>query len=74
VATYLLAMAVIFGLVVGGIAVDRLYRRFAAHNPQLGPFRPPGKQDCCNCTAGSGCADAATCASPEAASVTLHRQ
>jgi hypothetical protein len=36
-----------------GILVDRIYRRFAARNPQLGPFRDPGKCGCCS--AGSGC-------------------
>jgi hypothetical protein len=52
-ATYLVAMAFIFSLALGGILIDRIYRRFAARNPQLGPFRDPGKCGCCS--AGSGC-------------------
>ena len=51
--TYLVAMAFIFSLATAGILVDRIYRRFAARNPQLGPFRDPGKCGCCS--AGSGC-------------------
>ena len=52
-ATSLVAIALIFSLALGGILVDRIYRRFAARNPQLGPFRDPGKCGCCS--AGSGC-------------------
>lgn len=52
-ATYLVTIAVVFALALGGILVDRAYRRFAAKNPQLGPFRDPGKCGCCS--AGSGC-------------------
>jgi hypothetical protein len=51
--TYLLAIACIFCLALGGMLIDRLYRRFAASHPQLGPFRDPGK--CGSCSAGSGC-------------------
>lgn len=43
------------GLMGAGITVDRLYRRFAARNPQLGPFRRSDKCGCCS--KGSGCAD-----------------
>jgi hypothetical protein len=53
--TYLVASVLIFGILLGGIAVERLYRRFAARHPQLGPFRKAGKPDCCACKAGSGC-------------------
>ena len=52
---YLTTVAVIFALICGGILVDRLYRGFAAKNPQLGPFRDTGKCGCCS--AGSGCSD-----------------
>ncbi len=51
--TYLVAIAFIFSLALGGILIDRIYRRFAARNPQLGPFREPGKCGCCS--AGSSC-------------------
>jgi hypothetical protein len=58
--TYLLAIALIFALLLAGIAVDRLYRAFAARNPQLGPFR---KNDGgCGCCAGK-CDDSKTCSS-----------
>jgi len=53
--TYLVTVAIIFSVLLGGIAVDRLYRSFAARNPQLGPFRDNSKCGCC--TAGSGCSD-----------------
>ena len=47
--TYLIAMAAIFGILMIGIAVDRAYRRFAARNPQCGPFRAPGCGSCKSC-------------------------
>ena len=50
--TYLVAMASIFSLALSGILIDRIYRRFAARNPQLGPFRDPGK---CGCCSAGGC-------------------
>ncbi|HEX8962529.1 MAG TPA: hypothetical protein VF801_05955 [Rhodocyclaceae bacterium] len=64
--TYVLTMGFIFALLVAGIAIDKIYHRFARSNPQLGPFRPEGMQDCCNCSAGSGCSDKASCSSAEA--------
>lgn len=53
---YLVTIAFILALMVGGIVIDRLYRAFAARNPQLGPFRSP---DGCGCCANkkSGCSD-----------------
>lgn len=54
--TYLVTSGLIFTLMLAGIAVERLYRRFAARNPQLGPFRDTSKCGCC--AAGSGCSDA----------------
>jgi hypothetical protein len=53
-------MALIFCIMLGGIVVERIYRRFAARNPQLGPFRDNSKCGCCS--AGSGCSDS-SCAS-----------
>ena len=53
--TYLVTITLIFFIMLAGIAVERLYRRFAARNPQLGPFRDNSK--CGSCTAGSGCSD-----------------
>ncbi|HZV54188.1 MAG TPA: hypothetical protein VFF82_04545 [Rhodocyclaceae bacterium] len=53
--TLLTAIGFIFAVTIGGIVVERIYRRFARNNPKLGPFRKEGKQDCCSCTAGSGC-------------------
>lgn len=52
---YLITIALIFSLALGGILIDRIYRRFAARNPQLGPFRDPGHCGCCK--GGSGCSD-----------------
>lgn len=54
---YLIAIGCIFAIMLAGIAVERLYRRFAARNPRLGPFRDTSK--CGSCTAGSGCSDSA---------------
>ena len=54
--TYLIAVGLIFGVMAAGLLVDRLYRRFAAKNPQLGPFRDP-ERSCGSCSGGSGCAD-----------------
>ena len=51
--TYLTTIALIFAVMMGGIIVDRIYRRFAARNPQLGPFRDTSK--CGSCSGGSGC-------------------
>ena len=57
--TYLVTIALIFVLMLAGIGVERLYRRFARRNPQLGPFR---KHDgSCGCCAGK-CDDRSTCA------------
>jgi hypothetical protein len=58
--TYLVTVGLIFALLAGGIAVERLYRGFAARHPQLGPFRDTGKCGCC--AAGSGCAEASAAA------------
>ncbi|WP_131112212.1 hypothetical protein [Sulfuricystis thermophila] len=51
-ATYLVTIALLFGLMVAGIVVDRLYRHFAARHPQLGPFRQ--NEGGCGC-GGSKC-------------------
>ena len=59
-AAYLTTVAIIFSLALAGILIDRIYRRFAARHPQLGPFRDPGKCGCCK--AGDACA--APCAEP----------
>jgi hypothetical protein len=64
--TYLVTVGLIFTIMLSGIAVERIYRRFAARNPQLGPFRDNSK--CGSCTAGSGCSDdACTDADPASA-------
>jgi hypothetical protein len=56
--TYLLTVGLLFALMVASIAVQRLYRRFAARHPELGPFRE--EKGCGSCSAGNGCG--ATCA------------
>ncbi len=68
--TYLTTIAVIFAVLSGGILVDRLYRGFAAKNPQLGPFRDNSK--CGSCAAGSGCSDS-SCATDNAAPAAASR-
>ncbi|MFN6960721.1 MAG: hypothetical protein ACK4N6_00635 [Rhodocyclaceae bacterium] len=47
--TYLVTILLVFALMLTGIAVDRLYRRFAARHPQLGPYRNgEGSCGCCS--------------------------
>ena len=50
---YLVAIVLIFAMLAGGIAVQALYRRFAARHPDLGPFRE--EKGSGSCSAGSGC-------------------
>jgi len=69
--TYLTTVAAIFSLALAGILVDRIYRRFAARNPQLGPFRDTGK--CGSCSAGSGCSDASCDADSPVRASASHR-
>lgn len=58
--TLAVTIGLIFAIMLAGIAVERLYRRFAAKNPQLGPFRPrEGK--CGSCSGGSGCSPSDSC-------------
>ena len=59
--TLLVTIGLIFGLMLAGILVERLYRRFAARNPQLGPFRSEGGK-CGSCSGGSGCSSSEGCA------------
>jgi hypothetical protein len=54
VSLYLTTIGLIFAIMLAGIGVDRIYRHFAARNPQLGPFRK-SEGGCGCCTAGSGC-------------------
>jgi hypothetical protein len=54
---YLLAIGLIFAVLAGGIAVQNLYRRFAARHPELGPFRE--EKGCGSCSAGNGCGTSA---------------
>jgi hypothetical protein len=58
--TYLVAIGLIFAILLAGIGVDRLYRRFAARNPQLGPFRKAGR-GCGSCSGASGCSSKKSC-------------
>jgi hypothetical protein len=60
--TYLTVVGLIFAIMIGGIAVDRIYARFARRNPQLGPFR---KNDggCGCCAAKEACDSRETCVS-----------
>ncbi|MCC6658797.1 MAG: hypothetical protein IT512_11480 [Rhodocyclaceae bacterium] len=56
---YLVTIGLIFAILAGGIAVQALYRRFAARHPELGPFRE--EKGCGSCSAGSGCGGASSC-------------
>lgn len=51
-AEFLISSMVIFVALSGWIWVQRSYARFAARNPQLGPFR--GESGCSNCSCGGG--------------------
>ncbi len=55
--TYLVTIALIFAILLAGIGVDRLYRRFAARNPQLGPFRKEADGKCGCCASSATCPD-----------------
>jgi hypothetical protein len=59
---YLTVIGLIFAIMIGGIAVDRIYARFARRNPELGPFR---KNDggCGCCAAKEACDSQSTCTS-----------
>ena len=52
--TYVITIALIMGIALFGIFVDRLYRGFARQHPQLGPFRDSEK-GCGSCSGGGGC-------------------
>ena len=49
-----MTIALIFAILLTGIGVERLYRAFAAKNPQLGPFRK-AERGCGSCSGASGC-------------------
>lgn len=51
---YALTIALILALLLLGIGIDRLYRRFARRHPELGPFRNPNA-GCGSCSGGKGC-------------------
>lgn len=58
---YPTVVALIFAIMIGGIAIDRLYARFARRHPQLGPFRKNGG-GCGCCAAKEACnSDSASC-------------
>lgn len=57
--TYLAAIALLFGLMVLALAVDRGYRRFARRHPDCGPFRDKENEHK-NCGACKACPEAPT--------------
>jgi hypothetical protein len=58
---YVVTIALIFGIALAGIAVDRFYGRFARRNPELGPFRR-NDGGCGCCAAKEACnSDAGVC-------------
>lgn len=58
---YLVTAGLILGLLLVGLAVNRLYQNFARQHPQLGPFRDPEARGCGSCSQGSGCASSGNC-------------
>jgi hypothetical protein len=56
--SYLITIGLILALMLGGLAVERLYRRFARRHPELGPFRQAGGGCSGNC-GGGACAGSA---------------
>jgi hypothetical protein len=60
--TYLAAIGLILAIMLFGIVVQRVYKLFARHHPELGPFRDDSK-GCGSCSAGSGCSGG-SCHSP----------
>lgn len=53
---FLLASAVIMGVLVGWILVQQLAREFARRHPEFGPYQE--KRGCggnCSCSGGSSC-------------------
>ncbi len=57
---YLIAIGLILGIALLGIAVQRIYEGFARRHPELGPFRETGK---CGPCGGGGCSGA-SCEKP----------
>jgi hypothetical protein len=49
---FLPAVGIYFCLLCTLVLVERLYRKFAKENPQLGPFREPDK--CMGCKGSEG--------------------
>jgi hypothetical protein len=60
--TYLVTIALIMGIALIGISVDRLYRAFAQQNPQLGPFRDGDNG--CGCCSGKEDCSSGSCSKP----------
>ncbi len=60
--SYFVAIALIMGIGLIGIGVDRLYRAFARQNPQLGPFRDSDKG--CGCCSAKGSCGEGSCDRP----------
>jgi hypothetical protein len=56
-ASLIATFAILFGLMVLTIAVDRLYKAFAARNPDRGPFRNKDK----GCQSCKSCGDLPSC-------------
>lgn len=56
----ILTCAFILLMLLGGIAVDRLYLRFKRSNPELGPFRDK-KSGCSCCATKDSCSGRSGC-------------
>ncbi len=51
---YLVAIAVMLGLVFVWLAVQTAARRFAARHPEFGPAREEGEESCGGCSSSCG--------------------
>ncbi len=60
---YLTTIAILFALLAAAIGIERLYRAFAARNPQLGPFRKSGGG--CGCCVQEGSCSGDTACPPQ---------
>ncbi len=58
--TYLVTIGLLLALVMAGVAVDGIYRRFARRHPELGPFRKEGGG--CGACSGGHCGSGGHCA------------
>ena len=52
--TYFLSVAIVLFMLLGWVAVQQVYRRFAENHPELGPYRDDRGGGCGSCGCGGG--------------------